>query len=89
MTRRYKYQPDTVSPPGATLADVLEENEMTQAALCRLINRPYKTINEIIKGKAALTPETAIQLERALGVPADFWVQREASYRLWLARAKK
>ncbi|MBU1411455.1 ImmA/IrrE family metallo-endopeptidase, partial [Myxococcota bacterium] len=49
-------------------------------------NRPVKTINEIIKGKAAITPETAIQLERVFGAPASFWMNREARYREALAR---
>lgn len=81
-----RHRPDTVSPPGETLAEVLEENGMSQAELCRLMGRPCKTINEIIKSKAAITPETALQLEGALGIEAEFWVQREATYRLWLAR---
>ena len=45
-----------------------------------------KTINEIIKGKAAITPETAIQLEHALGISARFWTNLEADYRDSIAR---
>jgi plasmid maintenance system antidote protein VapI len=50
------------------------------------MNRPLKTINEIINGKAAVTPDTAIQLERALGVSANFWIGMESNYREALAR---
>ena len=39
-----------------------------------------------MKGKAAIVPETALQLEQALGVPAEFWLTREARYREWIAR---
>jgi len=49
------------------------------------MGRPKKTINEIIQGKAQITPETALQLERVVGIPADFWVERERRYRLKLA----
>jgi Zn-dependent peptidase ImmA (M78 family) len=52
------------------------------------MDRPVKTINEIVNGKAAITPDTAIQLERALGISASFWNGLEAQYRERLARAR-
>ena len=84
--RTYGYQPETVSPPGDTLLELLETIGMSQAELAERAGRPTKTINEIIKGKAAVTPETALQLERVLGVPASFWNNRERNYREALAR---
>lgn len=83
------YSPTKVSVPGVTLSDILEERTMTQADLAQRTGRPLKTINEIIKGKAAITSETAIQLERVLGTPAAFWNQRETNYRAYLARQKE
>src|SRR5438094_386269 len=83
------YRPDRVSAPGTTLLDLLDERGMTQADLAERSGRPLKTINEIIKGKAAITSETALQLERVLGTPAEFWNQREANYRAYLARQKE
>ncbi|RQV95359.1 ImmA/IrrE family metallo-endopeptidase [bacterium] len=80
------YIPDVVSPPGETLLEILRERGMSQAELAERTGRPKKTINEIIKGKAALTPETAIQLERVLGTPSSFWNNREQNFREWLAR---
>jgi HTH-type transcriptional regulator/antitoxin HigA len=74
--------------PGATLQDMLDERAMSQADLARAMRRPTKTINEIIKGKARITEHTAIQLERVFKVPAEFWMMREASYRLALARSQ-
>lgn len=81
-----EYLPDIVSPPGETLQEILEERGMSQAELAERMGRPKKTINEIIKGKATITPTTALQLERALGVPASFWNDREQNYRESLAR---
>lgn len=75
-----QYQPDYVSPPGETLAEALQERSMSQAELARRTGRPKKTINEIIKGKTTITPETALQLERALGIPARFWNNRQQQY---------
>lgn len=84
-----EYAPDVVSTPGETVAEALNEHLMTQAELAERTGRPKKTINEIIKGKAAITPETALQLERVLGIPASFWNNRERHYRVYLARKEE
>lgn len=84
-----RYFPDYVSPPGETLKEILDSKGMTQVQLKQRTGRPIKTINEIIKGKAALTTETALQLELVLGVSASFWNERERNYREYLARKKE
>ncbi|MEY2914970.1 MAG: hypothetical protein RLZZ184_4279 [Cyanobacteriota bacterium] len=84
-----RYNPDYVSPPGDTLLEVLEHRGMTQAELAERTGRPKKTINEIIKGKAAITPETALQLERVFNIPASFWNNRERHYREFLAQKEE
>jgi addiction module HigA family antidote len=80
------YKPDYVSPPGETVLETLEMLGFSQADLAARTGRPKKTINEIVQGKAAITPETAMQFELVLGVPAAFWLSRESQYRAWLAR---
>src|SRR5216117_4117994 len=82
----YAYSPDYAVPPGDTLLEVIESLGITQAELAERTGRPKKTINEIIQGKAAITPETALQLERVLGVHASFWNNLERGYREALAR---
>lgn len=74
-----------ISPPGDTLAETLDLKGISQPTLAMRMGRPVKTINEIIKGKTAIMPETAIQLERVLGIEAAFWLEREKNYRLELA----
>jgi addiction module HigA family antidote len=76
---------ELISPPGDTLLETIEYKGISQTDLAKRMGRPIKTINEIIQGKAAITPETAIQLERALDIPAEFWMERERNYRLELA----
>lgn len=76
---------ELLSPPGDTLLDTIDSYDISQADLAARMGRPVKTINEIIKGKAAITPETAIQLERVLKVSANFWMNREANYQMELA----
>ncbi len=78
-----------LSPPGDTLQETLTELGMSQAELAERMGRPLKTINEIIKGKAAIMPETAMQLERVLQIPAHFWMRREQDFREKLARLEE
>src|ERR1035438_10206680 len=84
-----QYVPDVVSPPGETLLELLESRRMSQAELADRTGRPKKTINEIVRGKAAITAETALQFERVLGIPASFWMAREQNYREALARCEE
>ena len=81
-----EYVPEYVTHPGETLEDILEENGMTQAELAKRTGRPKKTINEIINGKAAITPETAIQFEKVFGIPSSFWNNRQSIYDAYVAK---
>ena len=84
--RETQFRPDYAVPPGETLLEALEDRGMTQVELASRMSRPTKTVSEIIKGKAALTAETSLQLEAVLGIPAGFWLNREARFREALAR---
>jgi HTH-type transcriptional regulator/antitoxin HigA len=80
--------PDYPVAPGETLKDTLETLGMTQTELARRMDRPIKTINEIIHAKAAITADTALQLERVLGVTSKFWMNLEANYQMVKAKAE-
>jgi HTH-type transcriptional regulator / antitoxin HigA len=82
------WEPDWAIPPGDILLEALEERGMSQSELARRMDRPVKTINEIVKSKASVTPDTAIQLERALGISARLWNALEANYQDYLARQR-
>jgi len=84
-----RYNPSEVSPPGETLRELLDDRSINQAELAARMGRPQKTISEIINGKAAITPETALELELVLGIPADFWIAREKDFRTYIARAEQ
>lgn len=85
---RTTFQPDYATPPGETLAETIQSLGMSQSDLARRMDRPIKTINEIIQAKAAITADTALELERVLGVPASFWMNMESTYREHLARRR-
>jgi len=80
------YTPDFVYPPGETLFETIEAKGMSQAELATRTDYSKKTINQIIRGKAPITPEVALRLELALGIPASFWNQLERDYQEWQTR---
>ncbi len=86
---RIKYEPEAVTAPGETLSDLLEKRGMTQSELAQRMGRPPKTISLIVNGKAAITPETALELQRVLETPAAYWLNHDANYRAYLARQQE
>ena len=83
---RYIYEPDVVFPPGDTLAEWLNERGMTQTELATRAGLSTKHVNQIVKGAAPITTETALGLERVTGIPAHVWNNLEMSYRSHLTR---
>lgn len=83
------FAPDWVSPPGSTVADLLEERGWTQQALARRSGFTTKHISLLINGKAPITEDTAVKLERVLGSTMRYWMTREAQYREALARLQE
>lgn len=61
---------------------------MTQLQLARQMGRPTKTISEVINGRAAVTPETALSLEKVLGIEAATLLHLEVDFRLERARQR-
>lgn len=84
-----QYRPDYVVPPGATIAETIEAFGISQAELADRLGMSLPTVNKIIKGKAPISPETALGLERVIGISAGFWNRYEASYREFLAKQEE
>jgi HTH-type transcriptional regulator / antitoxin HigA len=68
--------------PGEILQEELEARGWTQADLAEIVDRPVQAINEIVAGKKAITPGTALALAHALGTSPEYWLNLEAAYRL-------
>jgi len=77
---QYQYSPDYIVTPGQILEEYLQAFGMTQAELAMRTGLAKKTINEIIRGKSPITPETAVKLERSIGRPAHFWNNLERQF---------
>lgn len=80
------FRPDWISPPGDTIADLLEERGWSQAELADRLGYTRKHVSLLINGKAPVTDDTALRLERVLGGQAGFWMTREAGFRAQRAR---
>ena len=80
------FTPDWIATPGDTVADLLAERGWTQVELALRMGYSPKHINQLLKGEAAITQDTAIKLEKVLGSTTRFWLGLEAQYREQLAR---
>lgn len=89
MANLYYYEPDYIVPPGKTILEMLEHYNMTQKGLAQRIELTPKTTNEIVKGKAPLSYQTASELENVFGVEASFWNNLEKNYQEQLAEIEK
>ncbi len=70
-----------ISPPGDTIQEHIDFIGMSQAELAERMGRPKGKINDVIKGREPISTATAFQLEKVLGIPASFWLNRENTYR--------
>jgi antitoxin HigA-1 len=72
--------------PGEMLLDeFVKPLGITQTELARHLGVSYPRLNEIIKGRRSVTPDTALRLSRVLGMSADFWLGLQQDWDLWHA----
>lgn len=86
MSDNDNFRPDWISAPGDTMADILEERNLSLAEFAERMGQTSKHINELLSGRAMITIETARTLEIVLGASAAFWMIRESQYREDVAR---
>lgn len=81
MKSHNSFDPDYAVSPGETLADLLEERDMTQNELADKLGISLEKMNGVVDGEVALTPEIADGLNEVFSIPARFWLERERQYR--------
>lgn len=59
---------------------------VSQSAFAVRLGVSFPRLNEIVRGKRAVTPDTALRLERVLGMSADFWLGLQTDWDLWHAK---
>ncbi|MCS0494341.1 HigA family addiction module antitoxin [Ancylobacter sp. MQZ15Z-1] len=80
------WSPNWAVHPGEHLEEHLESRGLSQADFARLSALSPKLVSTIIAGKNPVTPETALRLERVLGVRAYIWAGLQAKWDIHQAR---
>lgn len=78
----------TMAPvhPGTTLReDFLNPLGLTANRLAMELLVPATRVNDIVRGKRAITADTALRLARYFGTTPQFWTNLQAHYELELA----
>ena len=81
MTKDEIFQPNWISAPGETIADILEERDLSLAQFARRMDCRREFANELLTGREEITATIARRLEVILGGSASFWITRESQYR--------
>jgi addiction module HigA family antidote len=79
--------------PGETLrVDILPALKLSVTDAADQLGVARPTLSKVLNGKAAISPEMALRLEKWLGVKnggrADIWLAEQTAYDLWQAREK-
>ena len=72
-------------PGEMLLEEFVKPLGLTQAELARRLDVSYPRLNEIVKRRRSVTPDTALRLSRVLGMSADFWLGLQQDWDLWHA----
>lgn len=71
-------------PPGEILAEeFLEPAGLTQGELAERMGVPRRRVNEVIRNRRTITPDTAIRLARVFEVSPEYWLNLQMRYDLW------
>jgi antitoxin HigA-1 len=71
------------------LEEFLKPLGISQSAFAIRLGVSFPRLNEIIRGKRGVTPDTALRLARVLGMSADFWLGLQQDWDLWHALRSK
>ena len=58
----------------------------TQSALARHLGVPIQRVNELVRGKRGVTPDTAWLLSQAFGTTPEFWMNLQVNHDLSVTR---
>lgn len=83
------WAPNWATHPGEHLAEYIEVNGWSQAEFARIADLTPKLVSTIISGRNPVTPDTALKLERVLGVKAQIWLNLQSNWDLYQARLEE
>ena len=72
-------------PGEMLLEEFLKPLAISQSAFAIRLGVSFPRLNEIVRGKRSVTPDTALRLARVTGMSADFWLGLQLDWDLWHA----
>ena len=72
-------------PGEMLLEEFLKPLEVSQSAFAIRLGVSFPRLNEIVRGKRSVTPDTALRFARVTGMSADFWLGLQLDWDLWHA----
>jgi addiction module HigA family antidote len=76
------------SHPGEVLLeDCIKPLGLTQAEAARRLGVPIQRLNGLVRGRRAMSPDTALRVAAVFGSSPEFWMNLQANWDLWRARA--
>ncbi len=75
-----------IHPGEILLEEFLRPMGLSQNRLARSIGVPPRRINEIVLGKRAVSPDTALRLAYYFGTSEEFWLGLQMDFELEKAR---
>jgi addiction module HigA family antidote len=85
VSRRLPRERPPTHPGEMLREEFLEPLGLSQSAFAVRLGISFPRLNEIVRGKRGVTPDTALRLARVLGVSADFWLGLQQDWDLWHA----
>ncbi len=85
ISRRLPKNRPPTHPGEMLLEEFVKPLNITQTKLAQKLGVSYPRLNEIIKGRRSVTPDTALRLSYVLGMSADFWLGLQQDWDLWHA----
>ena len=76
-------------PGEILLLEFLEPLELSQVDFAAHIGVPVQRVNEIVRGRRGVSPETAWLFSQALGTTPEFWLTLQAAHDLVAQRPKR
>ena len=77
-----KHTPFIATHPGELIKDELKERNLTQKELSEMTGIKPSVLSETINGKRSVSLNVAVALEKALDIPAEFWMNLQTHYDL-------
>jgi len=81
MTRPFAIHPGDILAP-----EFMEPLGLTAYRLAKELHVPLPRINDVVRGKRAISADTALRLGIYFGLPAQFWLNLQNDYDLRLAK---